>query len=664
MKRDKKYIIGFLFLLFFMSTFTHKSNINAAEPIANLTLRIYDGGKGVFPEYANLIAEQLSAIGINLDIDIVLYSIDYTSLLLCYDYDLILTEFDFSLVDPDPTKYFYSESPYNYVLFDVDLPYGNQSENLLKEALSITNSTERRLAYIEWSNLVMDKIISVYPLFNPRAGSVSWPNLKGNDIRWDLSECLPHMYFDNIHINQNSTLELSLAHDSNWRNLFSLYHFDKEEENINSLLSDKLIYGNFPFSDVKGGLLEKWDKHNETHYTFYVRDNLFWNPSVNISGRNSNSIPLSNITDIDLVRGLKNNEFSNGMNQQLTAKDVIFTLLSYSSEILGQNPFEYCWIKNLELNQTNELAFDLYIDANPLTLEQEPYAPLWSKLSIPCLPEFFLNSTNNETYYTSGGIPFIGLYPDTQDTEQWIWYSKSAFGCGKYMLDYRDLGNETVLRASPYWHGIDYMLETPGNLSISTIKFTIIPDYEDMVENFYDGLIDIYYYDDIVPYIPFEPYFEYQSKISARTTCLLFNLRRPFIGGTDNFVFLDQPDKEEYTKGIAVRKAICYAIDKDTINDVVNDGQHRSAIGLVNDIHFESYLSEVFHYYYDLETAYYWLGIPYLPSTPTYPTTSTETIVSTEPTITTISFNMKWMYTSFIIIILLKNLQNRRKKIS
>ncbi|GAH92759.1 unnamed protein product, partial [marine sediment metagenome] len=49
-----------------------------------------------------------------------------------------------------------------------------------------------------------------------------------------------------------------------------------------------------------------------------------------------------------------------------------------------------------------------------------------------------------------------------------------------------------------------------------------------------------------------------------------FNLKRPFIGGADNYEYSMQPGKEEYTHAVDVRKAICYSIDKINIDEQIH----------------------------------------------------------------------------------------------
>ncbi|MHA2358430.1 MAG: ABC transporter substrate-binding protein, partial [Candidatus Heimdallarchaeaceae archaeon] len=105
-----------------------------------------------------------------------------------------------------------------------------------------------------------------------------------------------------------------------------------------------------------------------------------------------------------------------------------------------------------------------------------------------------------------------------------------------------------------------------------------------------------------------DPRYDVQTAINPSYTFMIYNMRRPFIGGASNHEFLDAPGKEEYTKGVAVRKAIAYAIDREEINQVIHDGEYLLA-------HCPLYPYTAFYYYNDiikydrnLEAALEWLN--------------------------------------------------------
>ena len=113
--------------------------------------------------------------------------------------------------------------------------------------------------------------------------------------------------------------------------------------------------------------------------------------------------------------------------------------------------------------------------------------------------------------------------------------------------------------------------------------------------------------DKIVPILPFFSWQYENGTLFDGQEMLFFNMRRPFIGGEDNYIFLNKNGLEEYTKACAVRKAICYAIDREEINQEIHGGEYTIS-------HSPYYLTQEFWYYndiikynYDLEAALDWL---------------------------------------------------------
>ncbi|MCK4972513.1 MAG: hypothetical protein KAS52_04275, partial [Candidatus Heimdallarchaeota archaeon] len=102
--------------------------------------------------------------------------------------------------------------------------------------------------------------------------------------------------------------------------------------------------------------------------------------------------------------------------------------------------------------------------------------------------------------------------------------------------------------------------------------------------------------------------FEVQSFVGASMTFMFINMRRPFIGGVDNFEYLTETGKEEYTKGTAVRKAICYAVDRDEINQVIHDGEYLLSHSVIYPYTAYYYYNDIIKYNRDLGAAVEWLA--------------------------------------------------------
>lgn len=256
---------------------------------------------------------------------------------------------------------------------------------------------------------------------------VVWANTRGYNALWGLVNSFPYMSFDGLHEGQTNLTEFNLA-NANWRELCPLFIADSASSLVSDFISEPIIQFSLELAPTTLGLVENWTKIDDFHYKFVLRDNLFWNPSYNTTERNASSVPLSSIPTGELMLGLKNGEYSNGSNQQITAKDAVFTYLSWSNPIVSQNTLYHEWISNIYIDPVDDLAFHIHIDGNPDTPEPDEYVDLWTRLPTPILPEFFLNSTNSTITFTNGGVKCAGLYPEITVTNQWVAFSTSAFG--------------------------------------------------------------------------------------------------------------------------------------------------------------------------------------------------------------------------------------------
>ncbi len=658
MRREQKFI-GLLIVIIIALGFIPFEASKGVEAFGSLIFKT--NGGGIYPDYGLYIASYLREIGIDIEVKVEEWTVFVGTLCLTSDFDMGFRTFDFSILDPDTTKHFSVESDKNYEGLSYDIPYVNQSQEMIYEALSMINQTERIEKYLEWQNMVLDKIVPVFPFFNQRKTIFLWPNTLGYDIRWGLTDSLPHMSFDSYHTGQLSTDEFNLAYP-NWRYLNPLESVDSVTDLVLDLITEPIIQVN-PYTQLPQttGLIDHWEMINESFYSFHVRDNIYWNPSFDIQDRTGSSQPLNSSDVSSLMTGFQG-EYSNGTNQKLTAKDVIFTLLTFGNPLVSKHSAEYSWIRNFELNQTDELSFNLLIDGNPITPELDYYAPFWSKLAIPCIPEFFLNSTDANVTETTGNIPMIGIYDGIDDTEEWDNFRRSGFGCGKYFMDYYVRNGITVFKSNPNWYSISGIDGSSQFLNITTVNIKVIPYDSEQKAMFESGDLD--YFKPTTPFVlPFEPYFQTHSTVSDEVSCLFFNLRRPFVGGVDNFINSSHEGKEDYSVAVTVRKAICYAIDRNAINDIMNERWYTLQHGLINELFTHPYLDEIFDYEYNIDTAIEWLtGVR--PVTPT--PTPTETIILSSPTdnFTTISFGISFLYsilTTATVILLFKNRKIRKR---
>jgi len=608
MKRKGK-IIVILITLSILVPFYQVQNSTAAKAIGNLVLKT--NGGGVRPDYAWFIAKDLRDIGIEVTIRVEEWSVFYGTLMKTHDYDMgIVSVSGGSIKVPDMRNLFTKDGNLNVFGIDTTMPYGNLNEQMQEEGMLIMDPYERQEHYKEWQFLIMDKIIPLLPLFASQSYTGTWANTVGYHASWSITDSLPYMQYEGYHNNQESLKEFHIA-DANWQDLNPMfvdaYH---GYELIGHVMNEELVQLSPGLEPLKTGLVTDWEFISDTHIKFQMRDNVYWAPSYNITERNELSSPLETIPNEDLMRGLKNNEYSTGFNQRVEAKDAVFTLLLWSNLMLSPASSYHEWISNIYVDPLDPLAFHIHIDGDPSTLEEaEIYPDIWSSLNWIVMPEFFLNSSDSTISYSSGGVKTSGLYPSMLATPQWRAYSSSQFGCGKYMLDYHLENTRTVLRMNPNWFGIGAIDGTEQVLDIQTIVVEAIQDSTEELSQFLHGNLDwtsLTDFPSIRRTLKNDPRFDVRSKVNSGMSFLFFNLQRPFIGGADNYVYLDTPGKEEYTKGIAIRKLMCYSINREEINYEVHNGEYLICHSTIYPS-AEFYYNDVKKYNYDLCSAMEWL---------------------------------------------------------
>ena len=569
-----------------------------------MTLKVDTSGGGIRPDYALFVGQFLREIGIEVEVKVNEWGV-FVGELIPVDYDIRFVHIQFQYNDPDPSHAFSTNGLLQFSNLNAQVPFVNESEDLLKTGLYMSDFTLRKSIYDIWQQLFMDKILPIYPLFSRHRYEIVWENTRGYNPNYGLIDNLPYMSFNGLHLGQESTDMFSIGGYS-WNGLNPLISKDKSSGFMIQLLSEPLIQTNNSGFPTTTGLIENWVQLDDYHYEFQVRDGIFWNPSYNISERNSESTELFNAP---LMKGLKG-ESSNGSNQRFTAKDAVFTLLCWANDMTREDSHLYEWIEKIWVDHVDDLVFYIAVDGDSETLKKEPFVPIFSRLGIACLPEFFLNSTSYEKSLTSGGIECTGLYSNIDYTPEWESFEESAFYCGKYMIDYFERRNVTVLQRNHNWYGVGAIDGQSGlQPFVETFKVKFHRDVEGVLQEFKQGTID---FCDITPFPHERKEMEQQSYIIHEGQlnsfdCMLFNLGRPFIGGEENSFWLSDIGSEEYTLACAVRKAICYAINRSEINQILYDNEY-----LIVDHPLPPLLSPWFNddlikYGFDLDKASEWL---------------------------------------------------------
>ena len=618
----KKPIIFALFILsslIVMSAF-NANTLQAQEPIANLTFKT--NGGGVRPDYGLYIAQYLRDIGIEVEVKVEEWVVFLGTLFLTHNYDVGVVTLGGGGATPGARDVWMEAGSLNIFGLGTDLPYGNLSETMQDESVTIVDPVERQALLYDWQQLMMDKIIPILPLYSSRSYVGLWANTLGYESRWGLADSIPYMSYSGYHDGQDSLDEFNYA-DANWKELNPLFSDDSSSSFISGLMMEPIVQMNPDYAPLKTGLVYDWDQIDETHYQFFMMDDIYWNPSYNSTDRDANSAPLADIPTGELMVGLKNGEYSDGTNQQVTAKDAVFTYVAWANAVVSESTSYHEWISDIYVDPVDELSFHVHIDGDPDTPEIEQFADMWAMLPWNVLPEFFLNSTDPTVTYTEGGVETTGLYANIILTDQWVAFSTSAFGCGKFSLDYSIKNSVTVMERWDGWYGKGAIDGTTGMTPfVKNINVRVIPDTSAELAEFKAGKLDIAGLGEFPAerkQMQADAKFQVQTFVGASLTFMFYNLRRPFIGGVDNFVYLSEPGKEEYTVGLAVRKAINYAINRDEINAVIHDGEYQVAHSVVYPSQAYYYYNDIVKYNYDIDASFEWLeaaGYPIPERTP------------------------------------------------
>ena len=606
----KKPIIFALFILsslIVMSAF-NTNTIAQQQPIANLTFKT--NGGGVRPDYGLYIAQYLRDIGIEVEVKVEEWVVFLGTLFLTHNYDLGVVTLTGGGATPGARDVWMEAGSLNIFGLGPDLPYGNESEIMQDLSVTLVDPIERQALLYDWQQLMMDKIIPILPLYSSRSYVGLWANTLGYESRWGVADSIPYMSYAGYHDGQDDLDEFNIA-DANWKELNPLFTDDSSSSFITGLMMEPIVQMNPDYAPLKTGLVYDWEQIDETHYQFWMMDDIWWNPSYNSTDRDANSVPLTDVPTGELMLGLKNGEYSDGTNQQVTAKDAVFTYIAWANDVVSESTSYHEWISDIYVDPVDELSFHIHIDGDPDSVEIEPFADMWAMLPWEVLPEFFLNSTDPTVTYTVGGVETTGLYANIILTDQWIAFSTSAFGCGKFSLDYSIKNSVTVMERYDDWYGKGAIDGTTGMTPfVKNINVRVIPDTSAELAEFKAGKLDLAGLGEFPAerkQMQADAKFQVQTFVGASLTFMFYNLRRPFIGGVDNFDYLDEAGKEEYTVGVAVRKAINYAINRDEINAVIHDGEYQVAHSVVYPSQAYYYYNDIVKYNYDVDASFEWL---------------------------------------------------------
>jgi ABC-type transport system substrate-binding protein len=249
--------------------------------------------------------------------------------------------------------------------------------------------------------------------------------------------------------------------------------------------------------------------------------------------------------------------------------DVYFTL--YCWKYVSNDIYLWGWIDDMVI--IDQWTMDISIDGDPGTTEKEPYVDFLPALSSIILPEHYLNQTQ---------LP-DGITPDITDPA-WNSLSTHCIGTGLFTLSNYTESVETNLAVNPYsWWKNDTITNDPalawetrfGDFSgdLDYLKLRIIPSREFAYKEFEAGKIDLV----SVTYDQTKrnayclcPDYAIQSDLIWQMGYFGYNMReeRPVLGSREP-ALLDP----SFTKGLCIRKAISYAMNREEMNNIIHGGE-------------------------------------------------------------------------------------------
>lgn len=288
-------------------------------------------------------------------------------------------------------------------------------------------------------------------------------------------------------------------------------------------------------------LVKSWELLNDTHLRIELRQNIKWQ------------------TDPE---GLFPNEY-------FDADDVLFSYYVYGDNSdYSQTLF---WLEDIK--KVDQFTVDFFIDQDPSTPENEPFAPFFRSLLLQMVPEHYLNQSQLAD----------GKTPDYAHSS-WITFATHCFGTSLFEMDpvYNPVVTNLFLFEDCWL--LDPSIDKSnmdfdrrfGNFSsgINKLKIRTITDTIAAILELELGNLDVISFggnlgqrDEFLV----NPNFSVFEEIQYYYSFLGYNMRenRPHIGSRK-----PAPGKPSITVGLAVRKAISYAIDRHEINNVIFGGEH------------------------------------------------------------------------------------------
>jgi len=532
-------------------------NFMQIEPIQastiNFTLVAKTSGSAYNIDLLHLVAQKLQPLGIDLQIIYQDWPSFIEELLSFHDYDLVYLDMAVGL-NPDYSDIYSENGTSNLFGYDTEMDWNvelgtGKNEWYLNQGKEIfpPNSNDRIQHYWDWEQYLMDKICPLLPIFVPKTYTAYWEPLRGYNSTKDLIQSWGKMFW------QSPTL-----HEGQNRR-------------------DEFVVSDYDYSELNPLLLND-SNSNSKYINSFTMDPLLWIDSDRSIWPHLGSIKYLNDThiQIDIKQGITwaNDTDDLFYNERLDAEDVYFTFYLWKS-VLHDTSFN--WLEDMKI--TANYTLEMFIDSNLATLENEPSVEFLTSLSQYILPEHYLNQTQLVD----------GITPDLTHSS-WEKFSKYCFGTGLFEINTQLEHLETTLsrRTDSWWLNNAITKDPSLNWQVRFGDFDVGSTYKnltklriihtnDLIEEhnlFMTGKIDRIdvwtdYKDD---YEANQNFVVQQSGISNILSIIGYNLR-PIRGAIADRA--PTPTDPGLSMGLAVRKAINYAIDRDEMNKILTGNNYQ-----------------------------------------------------------------------------------------
>jgi len=516
--------------------------VDAVDPYFTLVFKTNSGG--VYPDYGNFLKQHLAQIGINVDVIVLDWPTFVGELLSYHNFDICYVGIKGGGNDPDFTGVYNENGSLNLFGYDTSMDWSSslgtgKNEWYMKQGTQIMppNSAERIQHYWDWQEYLMDKICPLVPLFTTNNVDAYWANLNGYNVTDGLLQSWGKMSWTGTHTGQTNVNQIVLT-DAAWTDLNPLFQDDEQSRYVSSLCLDPLFWFDADMT-FWPHLAESYTFLNDTTILIDIRDGIFW-------------------PDVD---SFTNEPFDN--------EDIYFTY--YVWKHLSNYQQEYDWIKDMDLIGSDQLI--IYIDGDDSTPKNDPYAPSIKYLTKGILPEHYLNQTQ-----IHGGV-----IPDLTH-HSWNTFAVNCFGTSLFEITSFTESVETILSVNPncWWLDptvdksnmdfVDRFGDFSGGLTSQRIR--MIPDLQTTILEFEAGKIDIYnvkYDSEKQAEYAADPTKNIQSGSSFQIGFFGFNMRESRLKMGDRTPCDFEPT---ISKGLALRKAISFAVNRDQINNVIHNGNN------------------------------------------------------------------------------------------